>query len=451
MHGTLDTIVAQSTASGQSALSLIRLSGDLCPHLVPTLFGKNPAPRKATYAQYQSCQGTLLDDVIYTFFPKGASYTGEPMLEISCHGNPLIVQKILSDLLERDCRLAEPGAFTKRAFLNQRIDLSQAEAVADIIHARSEQALKVARNQLQGSLSHKINHWTEQLLQIMAEVEAYIDFPEEDLPLNDPQGPLQRLQKLQADFRDLAHTSRYQTLLQDGIKTVILGSPNVGKSSLLNWLTGEDRALVSDQPGTTRDFIRERIWIDPFCLQIIDTAGIHKTDSPLEQQGIANSVALLEKADYYLWVLDLTQPLPQLSPTLQESLEKKPGIILGNKADLAPNCPPPDFLPTKPHAQISVLHAIGLDPFKKLWKKDLEEKLFESQQDQLLVNTRHAQALQQASAFLQQASQKMTQSEPTELVAADIREALHHLGEILGKIDNERILDKLFQTFCIGK
>lgn len=274
-----DTIAALATPAGTSAIAVVRASGPQVPELVRAIFGAPPPPRLAQHADYRDRGGGLVDDVLFTFFAGPNSFTGEDTVEISCHGNPFIAQKILGDLLARGCRPAEAGEFSKRAFLNGRMDLSQAEAVMDLIHARSERALAAANQQLRGALGRHMESLISQLVNILAMIEAYIDFPEEDLPDEDRKRVQDQLAKLLKDTSRLLATTHYGELLREGIKTVIVGEPNAGKSSLLNCLVGRDRALVSSEPGTTRDYLEERIAIGSHWLRLIDTAGLNAAPS----------------------------------------------------------------------------------------------------------------------------------------------------------------------------
>ena len=273
--------------------------------------------------KYIDINGLELDSGVFIAYPENASFTNEAMLEIMPHGNPLIIQKLLEDLIARGCRMAEPGEFTRRAFLNGKLDLSQAEAVADIIHARSNFSLEVARRQLNGSIGHKMSELTDHLLGILAELEAYIDFPEEDLPEAYDAGPMHDLNHLIEAVDSLIETNHYSALLQEGIKTVIIGAPNAGKSSLINTLVGSQRAIVSDIPGTTRDFITSYIMLKDYRVEIIDTAGLHTAQDAIEQQGIEKTLELAQNADFYLVIVDHSQPSPSLPDSIQSVFKKK--------------------------------------------------------------------------------------------------------------------------------
>lgn len=448
----LETIIALATPRGESAIALIRISGPNCASLCRDALGlPSPAPRLASLCQYTAINGTRLDQVIATWYADRRSYTGEPMLEISCHGSPLIVQRILEDLLARKCRVAEAGEFTRRAFLNGKLDLSQAEAVIDIIRARSDRELHAAQAQLEGAVGRRIERIIEEVLQISAQVEAYIDFPDEDLPAQDQAGPIRSLQLLQEQMCTLIAQSRYRSLLQDGIRTVILGAPNAGKSSLLNALLGEDRAIVSEEPGTTRDFIEDRIHIGPYTLRVIDTAGLRQASSSLEEEGIRRSREQLRRSEICLFVLDTTAPLPQLPPTLLDELQNHRVIIVENKSDLPDSRYLADIFPEAVHSRISAKQGDGIEELKEIIADILNGDIFAGADNDVLISARHAEALEQAKTALAEAVRKLKHNEAAELAAADLRDAREALSHISGKIDNEAMLDHLFSTFCIGK
>lgn len=373
------------------------------------------------------------------------------MLEIAPHGNPLIVQKILTDLMARGCRPAEPGEFTRTAFLNGRMDLSQAEAVSDLIRARSDRSLEVAQRQLHGSVGRKMSELTERLLSVMAHLEAYIDFPEEDLPGEDQAGPASELRQLISEMSDLIETQRYSALLHDGIKTLIIGEPNVGKSSLINALTGADRSIVSDIPGTTRDYISAFMMVGPWRIEILDTAGLHEAGDAIEKIGIDHTIEQAETADFFLLVLDVTSPSPTLPESLLQRMTASNTIVIENKTDLAAAAAHSDFLPELKHVRTSLLERKGLAEFRKVWQLSIDASLTQPQNDGVVVNARHAASLGEAVDALELASSKLKSGEHSELIAADLRDAVEHIGQVVGRVDNERLLDSLFKQFCIGK
>jgi tRNA modification GTPase len=404
-----------------------------------------------THGDYRSVDGDLLDDVVFVFFQGPNSYTGEDSLEISCHGNPFIAQKILADLFRRGCRPAEPGEFTQRAFLNGRMDLSQAEAVMDLIHARSDRALAAANRQLRGSLGQKMTDLINGLLEVTARVEAYIDFPEEDLPPEDTVLISAALDRLEMETGQLLATSRYGELLRDGIKTVIIGQPNVGKSSLLNRLVGKDRALVSPEPGTTRDFIEERIVIGPHCLRLIDTAGLNPSPAPLEKLGIDKTFERAAEADLFLVVVEKGEPVTGLPAGLAGIINADNCVIALNKSDLGKIVPDGFKFPALAIVEVSALTGDGIDALRQAIVTHADRLVGRGDDDMVAINARHADALMVAQQALRDAKNKLANVAPVELLASDLRGVLQAYGEISGRIDNERVLDELFASFCIGK
>ena len=451
MAHRVDTIAALATPAGTSALACLRASGPLVPGLVKAIFNKTPTPRCARHADYFALAGTLVDDVVYTFFKEPNSYTGEDVLEISCHGNPFIVSQLLEDLYARGCRPAEPGEFTRQAFLNGRMDLSQAEAVVDVICARSERALAAAHRQLRGALGRQMQQLIDQLLGMLAEVEAYIDFPDEDLPPQDRASLHSGIQQLLTAVGRLLATTHYGEILRDGLKTVILGEPNSGKSSLLNRLVGYERALVSAEPGTTRDYLEERIILGPYCIRLTDTAGLSAHPAPLEKLGMAKAFERAGEADLILLVLDATQPAPPLAPELTAQLTPQNALIVVNKIDLVPSGPYPLPLGCLPWVKVSAVTGAGCEKLVSEIVRHAESFRTAQNEDLVTLNARHANALDRATKDLQAALAKVDLREPYELLASDLRGVLDAFSEISGKIENERVLDRLFSTFCIGK
>ncbi len=472
MPGHTDTIVALATPAGTAAIAVVRASGPACAALAREIFclPVPPPPRVAQHADYRDQTGALVDDVLATFFQAPNSYTGEDSLEISCHGNPFIAQKILADLFARDCRPAEPGEFTKRAFLNGRLALDQAEAVMDLIHARSERALTAAQQQLRGALGRRMAALTDALLGELARVEAYIDFPEDDLPAEDRSVLRAALEKIVADTARLLATQRYGALLRDGIKTVIIGEPNAGKSSLLNRLAGHERALVSPEPGTTRDFIEERVPAGPHWLRLTDTAGLNPAPGPIERLGIAKTHERAATADLLLLVLDATRPAPPLPPDIAAALRPENTLVVLNKADLlAPGVVPVPQLDNVGGAlaaqpgrsksaplplqviTVSALTGAGIAELTAAIVCRADALRDDTGEDLVAINARHAHALDRAQSALRDALAKFADAAPAELLASDLRECLAAYGDIAGKVDNEQMLDRLFATFCIGK
>ncbi len=453
MPSYVDTIAALATPSGTSAIAVIRVSGSAAPAIAFSLSVDTLPPRLARRVDYKSTTGELIDSVLLVWFKGPKSYTGEDVLEISCHGNPFIAQKILEDLFTRGCKPAGPGEFTQRAFLNGKLDLTQAEAVMDLIRASSDRALSAANYQLRGELGRRMDGLIASLLNVLARIEAYIDFPEEDLPPEDNDWIARELEHLARETDRLLATSRYGELLRDGIKTVIVGAPNVGKSSLLNRLIGRERALVSPEPGTTRDFIEERIVLGPHCLRIIDTAGLNPSPAPLEKLGMEKTIEQLAEADLCLIVLDATRPTATVLGDVLSRIQKLDRVlVILNKSDLDPAVPRPVELPTEIQiVRASALTGSGIEELTSIIANLADGLQNDASGDFVAINARHAQALNEARVCLCHAREKLTTVESVELLVSDLRGTLAAYGEIAGKVDNERILDQLFASFCIGK
>lgn len=402
----------------------------------------------------------MLDDLVWVFAPGPRTATGEDTLELTPHGNPLVCQLILDDLFRRGCRTAEPGEFTRRAFLNGRMDLAQAEAVMDLIHARSERALAVARRQLDGDLGRHLEGLISELLLVLAKVEVYIDFPDEDLPPENRRDVIEALRSVLRGTSRLLATHRYGDLLRDGVKTVLLGAPNAGKSSLLNALVGRERALVSAEPGTTRDFIEERLQVGPHLLRLIDTAGVNPAPGEIEKLGIAKTAERLAEADLVLWVVDAAADRhPALPDSFARHLAAEKTLVVGNKVDLLPadadwvgaaglkvaglRCLP---ISARTGSGVEGLRAAIIE-----LADGLRPELFA--EEQIAINARHADALRRAEVAIGAAVDGLVCVPPAaiELVSGDVRAGLDALGEIAGRVDNERMLDALFASFCIGK
>lgn len=448
-----DTIAALATPSGESAIALIRVTGPLCETIAREAFSlaKSPAPRRACHGGFRDVAGELLDDVVYILFRGPKSYTGEDVLEISCHGNPLIATRLLEDLLARGCRQSEPGEFTRRAFLNGRMDLTQAEAVMELIQARSDRAIRVANNQLRGNFGRQLDQLKMRLLATVATIEAYIDFPDEDLPPEQKKAEIEAIRSVLGFCSRIIDSGKYAAFLRDGVKTLILGEPNAGKSSLLNCLLGFERAIVSDEPGTTRDFIRERVMLDGHCLQLMDTAGLREATSGIEREGIRKTVELTEEADLFLLVIDGTLPCPELPEEVSKHINAQNCIVVQNKSDLGEMRPLPAPLSDLTQVSLSALSGTGLEDLKAAAVAMIDAHLAQDQDDLILVNARHSAALKELADCLESAIRNFEAGEPAEFVASELRGAVEAIGRVLGRIDTEDMLDVLFSSFCIGK
>jgi tRNA modification GTPase len=449
-----DTIVAPATPNGESALAVIRISGPMCRDLIAqALRCMKPVPRRATLGNWRAQDGRLLDEVLWVYFPSPHSYTGDDVLEISIHGNPYIMEQLLQDLILRGTRLADPGEFTRRAYLNRKMDLSQAEAVADWIHARTDAALQAARAQREGAISREMALRCEELLEVIAWLEAYIDFPEEDLPDPDFSQPLSQLNQLLQRLQRLLESEERGRFLREGISVVLIGEPNVGKSSLLNALLRQERVLVSATPGTTRDYITEDLRIGDYRIRITDTAGLRgDSDDPLEKLGMEASLRQVESADLILWVVDGSKERSVDWIKIRALLPENRWIQLLNKSDLGLHqiWQEQDPLPC-PRVVLSVRDGCGIAELETEILRWIEERLPLPLPEQILLNARHAHALRSACAHLQICMDRLRSGHGIELVAEDLRETLRFFEEVVGIVDNERMLDKLFANFCIGK
>ncbi len=451
MSRHVETIAALATPVGTAAIALVRVSGIEAGRVAQEIFGVVPQARRVRHGDYRDRAGVVLDDVVWVFFAGPGSYTGEDTLEISCHGNPYVAQRVLEDLLARGCRAAEPGEFTQRAFLGGKMDLSQAEAVMDLIQARSERALVAANRQLRGALGRQMAVLIDALLLGLARVEAYIDFPDEDLPREDRAVVAAQVADVLRGTERLLATSHYGEVLRHGIKTVIIGEPNAGKSSLLNCLVGRDRAIVSPEPGTTRDFIEEVVNIGPHCLRLIDTAGLNPTPGVVEKLGIEKTFEIAGEADLFVVVMAVNSPTLLLDKVLSEKLRPENTLVVWNKIDLMPAPVLADTWKGLATIEVSAVSGSGLEGLRAKLIALADGLTPTVGEDVVAINARHAQALKQARADLAAAAEKLAAGEAAELLASDMRGALAALGEISGKVDNERMLDALFANFCIGK
>ncbi|MDR0679615.1 MAG: tRNA uridine-5-carboxymethylaminomethyl(34) synthesis GTPase MnmE [Puniceicoccales bacterium] len=446
-----DTIAALATPQGESAIAVVRISGDRSLALLGNVFAeKNISARVIYHGNYLSNLGEVLDEVLFVFFRGKSSYTGEDSAEIYTHGNMLIVTKILEDLCKRGCRVADRGEFTKRAFLNGKLDLCQAEAVADIIHASSEAALAVARRQLSGKLSEKLHVLNNELMEVLALLETHIDFVEEEIEGNELGGTVaKRMDELISAIDLLLDGGRYRSVLSGGLNTAIIGAPNAGKSSLLNCLLNAERALVSPIAGTTRDFITEKIMIGGHVVNLFDTAGLRRdADSELELRGMEKSIEQIQLADAYLLVIDSNADQSALDDKVLSLLGEDNCLVLENKSDLLPSRSWGDFLPRCEHGRISILNEP--ERTRLLVANFLAKRCFLPAEVDIVVNGRHIDILTRAKQAIDQ-TRKTLPTIGVEFSANNLRDALEILGEMTERYDNESMLDKLFSTFCVGK
>jgi tRNA modification GTPase len=446
-----DTIVALATPAGTGAISVIRVSGPSAINSVDKVFfGKKKLTETDShtihYGKVISKDEELIDDVLVSVFKKPNSYTGENVVEISTHGNPLIAQRIIEQLLLDNVRLAEPGEFTKRAFLNNRIDLSQAEAVADVINARTDASLHGSRNQLDGLLSQKVNELREMLINASSFVELELDFAEEDLEFINKDELIKRINNVINEIDKLLSTYSFGRVIRDGVNVAIVGQPNVGKSSLMNYILKESRAIVSHIPGTTRDVIREEVSIDGVLFRMFDTAGIRKSKDEIEKEGVLRSREVVKNSDFILFIGDVEQLFSDELYIELRNLNKHENIIrVLNKIDLE----------TKNNiesdAKISAKTGKGIDALLNLLKEKALGNSMYSEKTAIVSNMRHYDCLKRAKESLLTAKQSAEKKMSGEFISMDLRNAENDLAEIIGEVTNDDILNNIFTKFCIGK
>jgi len=432
-----DTIVAVATPPGRGAIGVLRLSGPRSAEIAQAMLGFVPKARVATLAAARNAAGELIDEGLALFFPSPHSYTGENVLEFQGHGGAVVLQDLLAAFLDAGARLAEPGEFTRRAFLNGRLDLAQAEAVADLIAASSREAARSALRSLRGEFSAALDALVTQLVELRALTEAMLDFPDEDVDTLHGEDALARLGRVREALDDVLARSRQGSLLRNGVHIVLAGRPNVGKSSLLNRLSGEERAIVTPVPGTTRDALRESIQIEGVPLVITDTAGLRTTTDVVERLGVERTLAELQRADLVLAVYEAGASAPPLED-LPEGVER---IEVYNKIDLAPGfVAPPDAVPVS--AKLGTgLEALRAAILRAAGWSSTGESVF-------LARERHLRALRQAAAHLEAAAQE---SRRWELFAEELRQAQSALATIAGEHTSDDLLGEIFGRFCIGK
>ncbi len=447
-----DSITAIATPTGVGALAIIRISGSSSISVADAIFkGKKRVTEVSShtvhYGKVVDDQNDLLvDDVLLTIFKAPNSYTGEDLVEISCHGNPLIAQKIIDLILTKGIRIAEPGEFTKRAFLNNKIDLAQAEAVVDVISSRTDASLRGARNQLDGLLSKNVAVLRQSLLDTLSFLELELDFAEEDVEFVARGELVSKIESVTQNIDDLLETYSFGRVIRDGVNVAIVGKPNVGKSSLLNYLLKEARAIVSHIPGTTRDVIREEISIDGILFKLHDTAGIRYSEDLIEIEGVKRSNEAIINSDLVLFVNEVEH---EFSKELYEdllALTKKERIIpILNKIDLAT-----DTVKFK-GAKISAKTGQGITELIDLMKKSALGSANYSEKSAVISNVRHFSCLSSAKESLVSAHSAVNQDLSGEFIAIDIRKAIDALGEIIGEVTSEDVLNNIFSKFCIGK
>ncbi len=393
-----------------------------------------------------------MDEVLLSVMRAPRSYTKEDVVEINCHGGMISVKRTLETVLAQGARLADPGEFTKRAFLNGRINLTQAEAVFDVISAKTEESMRLAVEQLQGGLSEKLGNIKKGLIEIGAFTEACIDFPEDGIEEKTSQQLRERLAVIIEEIDGLSGTFQDARFFRDGLSVAIVGRPNVGKSSLLNMLLKKERAIVTELPGTTRDLIEDYLSINGLPIRIMDTAGIRKSEELVEKEGIRRSLEALENADFIIALLDGSEPLAEEDLQLMERIKGKNAVTVINKSDL-PSTISLDVVKEKTgeYLSLSALSGEGLETLKSVIFHSNLRNWNEEREGVVVTNIRHKTALDKTSLSLEKAIELLSAEQPLEFFSIELREALDSLGEITGMVTTEDILDKIFSTFCIGK
>ncbi|OIP23173.1 tRNA uridine-5-carboxymethylaminomethyl(34) synthesis GTPase MnmE [bacterium CG_4_10_14_0_2_um_filter_33_32] len=456
-----DTITAISTAFGNAGIAIVRISGNKSLPILKKIFkakdDKNKfETHKLIYGKILDKKSETIDEVLSVYFKKPNTYTMEDIIEIQCHGGYITANIILKRILEEGVRMAKPGEFTERAFLSGRIDLTQAEAVLDIIHAKTEKAQKIAENQLQGSLKKKIKSILDYLLNIYTQILANIDFPDEDTPEITKKEIEKKITKPIKEIEEILSGAATGTIYKEGLKVAIVGLPNVGKSSILNSLVKDARAIVTDIPGTTRDILEDQIEIRGLLVRLFDTAGITSTEDKIEKEGIKRSLKAIKNADLLLFVIennnDIEKFMSHLKPEVKGQFKNKQIILIKNKIDLYKK-------------KTSIKDIFGMKIIKicecsaKTGKgiREIENTIFneiqknEADESILITNVRHQKLLDKSLKNLKKAKELARAQEPEDKILIEFDEANKALGEIIGEITTDDILDKIFSMFCIGK
>lgn len=451
------TIAAISTPSGTGGISIVRMSGNKSYEIIKEIFrpiagkeiDKDEDNRKMRYGNIIGLDGEIIDEVMVCFMKGPYTYTREDICEINCHGSFVSVKKILNLLLDKGCELAEGGEFTKRAFLNGRIDLSQAEAVLDIINATNDLSQKEGVNQLNGALREKINDIRKSLLEALSRLEYSINFTEDGEDLS-PDEIIKYMDDAKLMIDKLLSTSNQGKILRDGINTTIIGKPNVGKSSLLNNLLNENRAIVTDIPGTTRDLITEYISFGDFTLKVNDTAGIRDTEDLVEKIGVDKSIELVDKSDLIIAIFDTSRDFDEEDKKILSLINGKNAIIILNKVDLSPKFDESKFGSDHKIVKTSMTNEEGIDLLEAAITEMFDTKDLK-RESVLITNTRHERLLKEASLKLNESLTDIRRGIPLDACEVDLRGAYDDLGLIIGESVSDEIMDKVFKEFCVGK
>ena len=442
-----DTICALATAYGQSGIGVIRVTGPLSKSISKKILHQDLQPRYAYYGSFFDNDNNLIDKGVAISFPGPNSYTGEDVVEFQGHGGVSVIRKLLETIISLDVRVAEPGEFTKRAFLNGKMDLVQAEAVQDLIQSSSEESALSAVRSLTGEFSEKINQILSELISLRVFVEATIDFSDEEIDFLESHEVSSKLHSLKVTLLNILESANQGAILRDGIHVAIAGKPNAGKSSLLNSLTKQPSAIVTDVAGTTRDVLKETIQIDGMPIHIIDTAGLHNSDNIIEQEGIRRAHTEINNADVVLLVYDASDKSVDLS-ILPESVKDKPKIVIKNKIDLTGSKTGIQNIQNNPEISISAKNGDGINIVRKALADFAG--LNSNTEGVFLARKRHIIAINETLSFINSAISQLDGG-ASELVAEDLRQAGMHLGQITGEFSSDDLLGQIFSSFCIGK
>lgn len=444
-----DTIVAIATPPGYGGIGIVRLSGPEAAGIAARLAGPMPAPRYAAYRTFRAASGEAIDDGLLLYFPGPGSFTGEDVVELQGHGGPVVLDWLVDQALAHGARHAEPGEFSRRAFLNDRLDLTQAESIADLIHAATRDAARGARQSLAGAFSERIEALLERLTALRVYIEGAIDFPDDEVELLADGAVLERLDGVLATLAELDHEARRGLVLTEGMTLVLAGRPNVGKSSLLNRLAARERAIVTEVPGTTRDLLRERVSIDGMPLTVVDTAGLRESGNRIEQEGVRRARAAAQDADRILLVVDASAGIQAADTALLDDLPGGPDVtVVANKIDLAAE-PPPRAWGEAPVVAVSALTGEGLDQLRDHLKSLMGWRV--GGESGFTARRRHLDALARVQSHAEAARGCLASGSGAELAAEELREAQNALGEITGALTPDDLLGRIFTTFCIGK
>lgn len=448
-YNITDNICAISSPPGTGGISVLRISGNKSIELVNNIFSKNISKSKGYSLHFGTIKenNEVIDDVILSLFKGPNSFTGEDTVEISCHGSQFIQNKILQLLIKNGCRMALAGEFSQRAFYNGKMDLSQTEAIADLIHAQSESSHKMAMNQMKGGFTKELNQLRASLIEFASLVELELDFSEEDLEFADRTQLKSLIDKLSIHLSDLIESFKYGNAIKNGVQTALIGMPNAGKSTLLNGLLNENRAIVSDIPGTTRDTIEETLTIDGILYRFVDTAGIRNANDSIEKMGVEKTYEKIKSSSIVIYLYDVSNDNQEDAKKQLKELDKLgiPVVKIANKADQSTNSPI--------NSNDLVISALNKEDILKL-KETISSVFSEIKPDYegtIVSNARHFEALSNALTDIKKCEEGLQNQISGDLLAMDIRQALYHLGTITGEITNDELLGNIFANFCIGK